>query len=80
MNCLGCGNASLNDGLLGGLLESQRSFVCGNGHLRCQNCAFLLIEEPSKYRDYRGKSYLTDKKLTIKLPKCPSGHQTTLMK
>lgn len=39
--------------------DNSKVYVCSNGtHCRCLNCGFLVNNRPSRYKDYRGRSYL----------------------
>lgn len=81
--CLNCGNANQSEGLLDIFMgqDNSKVFVCENGtHCRCLNCGFLADNQPSGYKDYRGKSYLFEKKVNIKLPTCKKRHQSVYMK
>ena len=39
-------------------------FVCKNGHVRCAYCSYLSSDNPSYYRDFTGRTYLSNKFVT----------------
>lgn len=39
-------------------------FVCKNKHVRCAYCSYLSSDSPSYYRDYTGRTYLSNRFVT----------------
>lgn len=58
-------------------LESH-DFVCKNGHVRCAYCSYLSNDGPSYYRDFTGRTYLSNK-YNSKPSECSNGHEMTLI-
>ena len=38
----------------------DEDFVCKNGHIKCSFCSYLNSDHPSFYRDYSGRTYLSN--------------------
>ncbi len=49
-------------------------FVCKNNHVRCAYCSYLSNDSPSYYRDFTGRTYLSNK-LLLKPGDCFNGHE-----
>jgi hypothetical protein len=53
-------------------IESN-DFVCRNGHVRCAYCSYLSSDGPSYFRDYTGRTYLSNK-FNTSPAECSNGH------
>lgn len=57
---------------------STDNFICKQGHLRCNYCAYLSSNAPSYFRDYTGRSYLSTKLIKSTM-KCSKWHPMDLI-
>ena len=49
-------------------------FVCKNNHVRCSYCSYLSNDNPSYFRDFTGRSYMSNK-FSSKPSECSNGHE-----
>lgn len=79
--CQSCMDAFKVDNLtdlLGSIGGSNANFVCKQGHIRCKFCSYLSSNYPSFFKDYTGRSYLSNKFMKEPL-KCSKRHPMDLI-
>lgn len=74
--CQICMNTNKIEGikdLINFIKSSKTDFICSQGHVRCYYCSYLNSNETSYFRDFTGKTYLSDKLINDSM-KCSKSH------